>query len=184
VRAVVLVEGESDRAAVEALAARRGRHLAAEGVEVVAMGGFTNVRAHLARYGPGGLDVALAGLVDANEEPYVRRVLAESGLGHLDTFHACHLDLEDELLRALGVDAVEAVVAAAGELPRFRAMQRQVAQRERSTHDQLRRFMGTKGGRKIRYAPLLVAALDLDAVPDPLDRVLAAVEPDPDPNRV
>ena len=174
-RAVVLVEGRSDEAAVEALAARRGRDLAAEGVEVVAMGGITNLRAHLARFGPTGLDVALAGMCDANEEPYVRRVLAESGLGDLDSFHACHLDLEDELLRALGVDAVVAVVEAAGELTGFRSMQRQPAQRERSTHDQLRRFMGTKGGRKVRYASLLVDALDLDAVPPPLDRVLAAV---------
>jgi predicted ATP-dependent endonuclease of OLD family len=36
---VVLVEGLSDRHAVEALARRRGRDLVAEGVEVVAPGG-------------------------------------------------------------------------------------------------------------------------------------------------
>jgi hypothetical protein len=35
--------------------------------------------------------------------------------------------------------------------------------------------MGTRGGRKIRYAPLLVAELDLDAVPRPLDRLLAHI---------
>jgi hypothetical protein len=35
--------------------------------------------------------------------------------------------------------------------------------------------MGTKGGRKIRCAPLLVAALDLARVPRPLDGVLAHV---------
>jgi hypothetical protein len=33
--------------------------------------------------------------------------------------------------------------------------------------------MGTRGGRKIRYARLLVNALDLERVPRPLDRVLA-----------
>lgn len=38
-RAAVLVEGASDQAAVEALATRRGRDLAAEDVAVVAMGG-------------------------------------------------------------------------------------------------------------------------------------------------
>lgn len=38
-KAVVLVEGESDRIAVETLAARRGRDLASEGVAVVAVGG-------------------------------------------------------------------------------------------------------------------------------------------------
>jgi hypothetical protein len=172
---MVLVEGASDKAAVETLAARGGRDLAAEGVDVVAMGGITNLRAHLTRHGRAGPAVTVAGLCDAGEEPFVRRVLADAGLDQRVSFHVCHRDLEDELLRALGVDAALAVVATAGELPRFRAMQQQVAQRERPTHDQLRRFMGTKGGRKVRYAPLLVAALDLDAVPPPLDRVLAAV---------
>ena len=38
-KAVVLVEGESDRIAVETLALRRGRDLAAEGVTVIAIGG-------------------------------------------------------------------------------------------------------------------------------------------------
>jgi len=48
---VVLVEGERDKAAVETLADRRGRDLAAEGVEVVAMGGVIGVRSgRKARY--------------------------------------------------------------------------------------------------------------------------------------
>jgi hypothetical protein len=38
----------------------------------------------------------------------------------------------------------------------------------------LRRFMGTTGGRKIRYAGLLVEALDLGHVPAPLTGALAA----------
>lgn len=46
-RAVVLVEGESDRAALLALARRRGRTLAADGVVVVPMGGATNLGHHL-----------------------------------------------------------------------------------------------------------------------------------------
>jgi hypothetical protein len=33
--------------------------------------------------------------------------------------------------------------------------------------------MGSGGGRKIRYSALLVAALDLDRVPRPLDLLLA-----------
>jgi hypothetical protein len=39
VKAVVLVEGESDRVAVETLAARWGRVLVSEGVAVVVVGG-------------------------------------------------------------------------------------------------------------------------------------------------
>jgi hypothetical protein len=41
--------------------------------------------------------------------------------------------------------------------------------------EQLRRFMGSGGRRKIRYARFLVEALDLTQVPRPLDLVLAHV---------
>ena len=64
-RAVVLVEGHSDLVALATLAGRAGRDLAAEGVEVVAMGGVTNTRTFARRYGPQGLDLPLAGLYDA-----------------------------------------------------------------------------------------------------------------------
>ena len=46
-RAVVLVEGASDRAALEVLAERRGRDLSAERVAIVAMGGATNIAHYL-----------------------------------------------------------------------------------------------------------------------------------------
>src|SRR5688572_29175025 len=81
VRAVVLVEGTSDQLAVQALAARRGRDLAAEGITVAAIGGATNIQISLDRYGPRGLDLGLAGLCDAREEPLFRRALERSGLG-------------------------------------------------------------------------------------------------------
>lgn len=61
------------------------------------------------------------------------------------------------------------VVAAEGELSSFHVLQNQLAHRNRSTHDQLRRFIGTRSGRKIRYGRLLV---DLERVPAPLDGVL------------
>ena len=63
----------------------------------------------------------------------------------------CVADLEDELIRALGAAAVEQVVAAQGELGSFRTFQKQPAWRGRAIEEQLRRFMGTYGGRKIRY---------------------------------
>ena len=78
---MVLVEGESERIALQTLAARTGRDLTAEGVEVVAMGGITNTRAFASRYGPLGSDVPLSGLYDAPDEAIVRRGLAASGLG-------------------------------------------------------------------------------------------------------
>jgi hypothetical protein len=87
----------------------------------------------------------------------------------------CDADLEQELIRALGAAAVEQVVDAHGDLGSFRTMQRQPEWRGRPVEDQLRRFMGSGGRRKIRYARFLVEALDDDQVPRPLDRVLAHV---------
>ena len=183
-RAVVLVEGRSDRAAIETLAARRGHDLAADGVAVVAMGGITLLGRHLAVYGPEGRDLELTGLYDAGEERVVSRALARSGLGDgLDRerlsehgFQVCVDDLEDELIRALGTETLETVIAAEGELATFRTMQRQPAQRERPLTAQLRRFLGTRSGRKVRYGTLLVeAAVDAGCVPEPLEAVLARV---------
>ena len=90
-------------------------------------------------------------------------------------FFVCVADLEDELIRSLGAAAVEEVVGAQGELQSFRTFQKQSAQQRKTNEEQLRRFMGTRGGRKIEYAPLLVDALDLTHVPRPLDGVLAHV---------
>ena len=182
-RTVVLVEGISDQLALEGLAARRGRNLEAEGISVVPMGGATNIGSFLDLFGPQGFDVRLAGLCDAAEEVDFRRGLERAGLGSNLTradmerlgFYVCVADLEDELIRSLGAVAVEEVVAAQGELGSFRTLQNQAAHRGRTNEQQLRRFMGTCGGRKIQYARLLVDALDLTRMPRPLDRVLAHV---------
>jgi hypothetical protein len=181
VRGIVVVEGASDRAALEALAERRGRRLADEGVAVVPIGGAQAIGRFLAEVAADGGDVRLAGLCDAGEELEFRRALERAGLGSdLDRaglerlgFFVCEADLEDELIRALGVAAVERVVDAEGELNAFRTLQKQPAWRGRPTDEQLRRFIGTHSGRKFRYARLLVEALELDRVPRPLDRVLA-----------
>ncbi|MGZ4317195.1 MAG: TOPRIM nucleotidyl transferase/hydrolase domain-containing protein [Gaiellaceae bacterium] len=182
-RAVVLVEGVSDQVALEALAARRGRNLEAERVSVVPIGGAQAIGRFLNRFGPQGLDVRLAGLCDAAEEGEFRRGLERAGLGSQLTrlemerlgFHVCDADLEDELIRSLGAAAVEQVVAAQGELGSFRTLQKQPAWQGRATEEQLRRFLGSGARRKIRYARLLVDALDLTRVPRPLDLVLAHI---------
>jgi OLD-like protein len=181
-RAVIFVEGDSDRLALESLAMRRGRDLVAEGISVVAMEGVTNLGGFLERFGPRGLGVAIAGLYDEAEEPGVRRAIERAGLdpgddrGHLERigFFACVEDLEDELIRALGPDAVLALVESRGELGPFWTLQKQPEWRGRPLDRQLRRFLGN-ASRKILYAPLLVEALDLAKVPRPLDAVLGYV---------
>jgi hypothetical protein len=174
--AVVLVEGVSDQLAVEALAARRGRDLAAEGVAVVAIGGAGNIRRFLDLLIPQG--IRLAGLCDAGEKGDFRLAAERAGLGsdlERAGFYVCDADLEDELIRSLGSARVERIIEAEGELGRFRTFQNQPAQRARSIEAQLRRFLGTRGGRKIQYAPVLVGALNLARVPRPLDGVLAHI---------
>jgi hypothetical protein len=182
-RAVVLVEGASDKLAVETLAVRRSRNLKAEGVSVVPIGGAQAIGRFIAQFGPQGLDLKLAGLCDAAEEQSFQHGLERAGLGADLTradlerlgFYVCVADLEDELIRNLGAASVEQVVEAQGDLGRFRTLQKQPEWRGRTTEEQLRRFMGSGGRRKIRYARFLVDALDLTQVPRPLDRVLAHV---------
>ena len=167
-RGVVLVEGTSDRRALEALARRRGRNLQAERIAVVPMGGYGNLPRVLGRY----RDVSLAGLYDVGEERHFLRALGCENRAELERvgFYACMRDLEDELTRAVGPDGMERVLAEQGELRAFRTYQKQPAHRARPLEEQLHGFMWN---RKQRYAVLLVEALDLERVPRPLDRVLA-----------
>ena len=179
-RVVVLVEGLSDRAALSTLARRNAIDVDHDGLAIVAIGGATNISRYLEQYGPHGRNLDIGGLCDAGEEPALRRRLARAGYGSDLTrdrleqlgFFVCDRDLEDEMIRALGVDGVERVIAAEGELASLRIMQQQPAQRGRPAADQLRRFIGTRSGRKIRYGQLLAEALDPEQVLHPLAGVL------------
>jgi hypothetical protein len=182
-RAVVLVEGVSDQIAVETLARRRGRDLAAEGVVVLPTGGVHGIARYLRLFGPDGTGARLAGLCDAAEEHIVRRGLATAGVGapasraELERlgFYVCVADLEDELIRAAGPALAAEVLAAHGDLGAFRIIQRQPAWRGRDEAAQLRRFLGAGSQRKLRYARLLTEAIDSERMPRPLEAALAAV---------
>ena len=178
---VVLVEGWSDQAAIETLAHRVGLNLAAMAVVVLPIGGATNAHPFAVRFGIQGLRLRLAGLYDLPEERHFLRAVSAgmvtpaSSQADAETlgFHACSEDLEDELIRALGPEAVERVIAAEGEIGAFRRFQVQPAQHGRPVEAHLRRFMGTRAGRKIRYGALLAAALDLGNIPSPLSQLLS-----------
>ncbi len=182
---VVLVEGVSDGVAVAAAARRLECDLT--GVQVVAAGGVGSVRALAERFGPKGAGVALRGVCDAAEVPWVCRALTGAGVGiALDRgglealgFAVCDRDLEDEFVRALGVERVEALFAAEGDLAAFRTLQRQGPWRDAAVTDQIRRFLAAGAGRKIRYAGVFVQAVALERMPAPLRHVLAGLRPDP-----
>jgi hypothetical protein len=182
-RKIVLVEGRSDKAAIDALAKRRGRDLHDEGITIIAIGGATKIWGFLALLGPRGLDVKLSGLCDIGEERHFRRALQRAGFGinlsksDMETlgFYICDADLEDELIRSLGVNTMLEVIAAQGDLGRFYLFRRQPEWQQQSSQALLRRWLGTTAHRKIYYAALLVDALNLDRVPVPLERLLARV---------
>jgi hypothetical protein len=159
--AVVLVEGVTDRIALEAVARRLGLDLG--GTEIVAIGGAQAIRRAAAQYE----GECLVGLCDAGEERWFRRVLG-------DATYVCDQDLEDELIRALGAERVQDVVAEHDELETFRSFQNQVYWRGRPVERQLRRWL-QNGGRYLRYPPLLIEAMERDEIPQPLADVLAAV---------
>jgi OLD-like protein len=175
-RAVVLVEGVSDREAVLAAARSLGRDLVAEGVRVVALGGAGGVGRRVAELTAAGLGDRLRGLYDVGEEGFFRRALGAADGDELAArgFSACVTDLEEELVRAAGVAGVEAVVAAQREARALETFRAQPAQRGRSPEAQLRRFLGTTSGRKARYARALVEHLEPGDVPPPLRHLLAA----------
>ena len=183
---VILVEGASDRIAVEAAARRLGWDLA--GVAVVSAEGVGNIGGLAARYR--GLGVPVAGLCDLAEVVWVCRALVKAKVGiALDRaglaalgFHALDRDLEDELIRAVGLERVLDLLAEHGDLEAFRTLQRQRAWRDAALTDQLRRFLAAGAGRKIRYAGVFVEALALERMPAPVLAVLAALpglRPDP-----
>jgi hypothetical protein len=182
-RAIVLVEGISDQIALETIAVRRGRDLDAEGVAILPIGGAHAITRYLARFGPNGADVRLAGLCDAGDEGIFQRGFSEARFGRPKTradmerlgFYVCVQDLEDELIRGAGAARVEALFDTQGDLGSFRTLQMQPARRGRNVEAQMRRFLGSGARRKLRYARLLVGSMDLDRVPRPLDALLVEV---------
>ncbi|WP_327121754.1 ATP-dependent endonuclease [Streptomyces sp. NBC_01341] len=174
VRAVVLLEGPSDAAAVDALTGSRGRNLADEGVCVLPMGGAMSVGRFAHLLGPPCLGLRLTGLCDEAERSFYTRGLERAGAAS-QGFFVCAADLEDELIRALGVARVAEIVEEQGDLRALQTFLRQPAQQNRTAQQQLRRFLGTKKGRKIQYGRVLVEALAPERVPAPLDDLLTAL---------
>ena len=158
---VIAVEGVSDRSVLELLARRRGRDLSAEGIEIVPIGGAHAIARFVADLPQG---TTVRGLCDENEARLFRRVL--------DEVWVCVPDIEGELIRALGVEAVLAVLAGSGGLSSFRTFELQPAQRGRPIEAQLHRWLRSSSRRFHRYLALFVEALDLEQVPSPLAAVL------------
>lgn len=181
-QSVVLVEGISDQIALEALAVRQGRDLTAEGIVIVPIGGAQAIGRSLARFGPKGVGLQVTGLCDRAEAPFFRRALAVEGVGPAEDradmeasgFFVCVEDLEEELIRAVDREEIERLLDSQGDLNSLRTLQRQPAWRARPFDAQMHRWLRAGARRNLRYARLLVEAMEPDRVPVPLVGVLSA----------
>ena len=175
-RTVVLFEGISDLLAFRELAERSGIALDAAAVTLLSLDGADVFGTYLALLGPGGLDLRLLGLCDADREVRWSATLNRAGISVVDraTLNAagmevCDPDLEAELLAALSTAEVEQVIDADGGLAAFHAFAQQPANAELGLAQQQLRFIQKE---KVRWAPLLAAALDLQSIPTPIVRTL------------
>jgi len=174
IRTLVLVEGASDAAAVRAVADLIGCDLGLQHIQICSAGGVTNfprVLGDLRRQHP---KAGICGMYDSADERHVRRALNQASIpigAHESLeafgFFGCVADLEDELIRALGAEGVERVLATQDELHSFRRFQAMPQHRCAPVQQQLRRFLGTRATRKIRSAQSLVAALGCARLPPP-----------------
>lgn len=174
IRTLVLVEGESDATAVLALAGRLRLDITSNHIQISSAGGVTNFSRVLEDFARMHPSAHVCGMYDAADEWHVRRALAAatSPIAPQESpesagFFACVADLEDELIRALGPEAVEHVLDAQAELASFRRFQAMPQHRHSPVGRQLHRFLGTRATRKIRCAKLLVDNLDLSKLPRP-----------------
>jgi hypothetical protein len=166
---VVLVEGRSDVAAVITFMRSAGIN-AGEPVDVIDMGGVTNIRRHLEHFTAPVRARRILGLCDAGDAGVFLRALQAREIPVDDPdgmarygFHVSRADLEDELIRSLGTDAVLGVLTDLGLRERFEGLRRQRYWRDRDLPAQLHRFAGIASGRKVRVARALA---DGDVIPD------------------
>ena len=156
------------RSQSETLAARAGRDLEAEGVSIVPMGGATNIREFVDRFGPQGSISELAGLCDEREQHLFRAAL--------EHVFVCVADLEDELIRALGTARRRSTSSTRKASSRRSGSCRSNPTNEAGTStSSCGDSWAPVPGRKLHYARVLVEALDLGSVPRPLEDLLAYV---------
>jgi len=181
-RAVILVEGQSDKYALEAVAAKKKRNLDADGVTIVAMRGAGGISTFLSLLGPNGLKLKLAGLCDAKEESKWAQALEAHGLGSkLDRtsmatigFEVCDGDLEEVLIAAVGETTTLSIIDAQGDQADFNSFAQQPTQNTKSLSHQLHDFLHSRG-RNTTYAPLMVDAIDAGKLPAALENLINAI---------
>lgn len=173
---VIFVEGFSDFLAVRAFAETLGTDLDAAGVSLVSLDGADILKHYLMLFGPSGLNVQLRGLCDLDKEGKWIDLLTAAGIAVADRtdlsdagFQVADVDLEDELVRALGESVTEQVIDTAGLTGRLTSFEGQPANSGLGRQELLAAFVRTQ---KIRLAPLLAAQVPDTDIPAPVKALL------------
>ena len=172
--AIVLVEGVTDQLAVTLAARRLGRDLEAEGVSVVPTNGAHAISRFLRRLAAEQPRAKTAGLYDEAEEEVIRSALQRAGMEWAG-FFACHADLEEELIRALGETKLLVLIDEIGDAQQWRRFTSQPVWRGRRVDHQFRRFMRSVSDRNTRYIRAILETIDPPQLPRPLREVLEFV---------
>jgi putative ATP-dependent endonuclease of the OLD family len=175
---IMFVEGPSDRLAMLALAKKKNLALDSLGVSIVTLDGAGILTWFVKLFGPSGFQLPLCGLCDSDHLSEWSKVLETSGVGtnlsqaKMETigFFVCDRDLEDELIKTLGLAAVIQTIDQNGDTNAWKIFCQQPKNKNLTQADQLRAFL-RKTQRKVLYAPLLVSKLST-TIPRPLEELL------------
>jgi putative AbiEii toxin of type IV toxin-antitoxin system/OLD-like protein len=173
---VIFVEGFSDFLAVRTLAETLEVDLDAAGVSLLSLEGADLLKHYLALLGLEGLNVRMRGLCDLDKEAEWTRLLNDAGLSIGDRadlnaagFQVAEADLEAELLSVLGLQVVEAEIAEAGAAGKLETFKQQPTNAGLEGEELVLAFIRK---RKIKWAPLLAAAIAPTDVPTPIAQLL------------
>lgn len=183
-RTVVVVEGATDKLALTVAARRLGRDIEAEEIAITPIGGAHAITRFLAQLAAEQPRIRIAGMCDEGEEVVFRTALERAGFGsglsrsELERlgFFVCSADLEDELIRAIGTEAISRLTELEGDVQAWYTFQRQPAWQGQAAHQQFRRFIRSVSNRNARYIRAILEALDPAQLPRPLQMLLAHVE--------
>lgn len=182
-RTIVIVEGGTDKLALTLAARRLGRNIEAEDIALMPIGGAHAITRFLEELAGKDSQVRIAGLCDEGEEGVFRAALERAGYGsnlsrnELERlgFFVCSADLEDELIRAVGIPAISRLTELEGDAQAWYTFQRQPAWQGQATHQQFRRFVRSVSDRNVRYIRAILEALEPSQLPRPLQLLLAHI---------
>jgi hypothetical protein len=176
---VVFVEGFSDLLAVRACASTLDIDLDARGVSLISLEGADILQHYLSLLGPSGLNVRMRGLCDLDKEARWTALLTVAGISinsrsdlNAAGFHVAEADLEEELVKALGITDTERVISEAGLTNRLEGFEKQPTNAGLSREDLLTAFAGTL---KIKLAPLLASEIPASDIPGPIKALLEGI---------